>query len=303
MRQKQIGISSLIQAFAACLLALVADLPAGAQQPQRITILYDAFGAKPGELEMDWGFAALVEYGGKRILFDTGNDAQIFASNVKKAGVDLARLDAVVISHRHGDHTSGLNHLLDVNPGVKIYAPVEGAFFKGPVPRGFLTRYDRLPAEMRYFGGKEPARFVTGTPWEKANFEVIAGRTEIFAGFFILTTQSQKPGTMEMNELSLAFRTPQGLAIVAGCSHPGVEKVLENAAGIDPRLYTVTGGFHLVLAERPEIQRVASVLHDRLKVQRVAPGHCTGELGFGIFMERFKNRFDRAGLGAVLPLP
>ena len=190
-----------------------------------------------------------------------------------------------------------------MNPDVKIYAPTEGAFFKGPIPRGFLTRFDKLPAEMRYFEGKDPTRFVSGTPWEKGNFEVIAKTTEILPGFFILTTQSQKTGTMDMNELSLAFRTPQGLAVVVGCSHPGVEKVLENAANIDPRLYTVTGGFHLVLTERPEIERVASVLHDRLKVRRVAPGHCTSELGFAVFMDRFKDGFDRAGLGASIPLP
>jgi hypothetical protein len=38
-------------------------------------------------------------------------------------------------------------------------------------------------------------------------------------------------------------------------------------------------------------------------VERVAPGHCTSELGFAVFMERFKERFDRAGLGATIALP
>ena len=78
---------------------------ASAQEPKRITILCDAFGPSAGALEMDWGFSALVEYEGKRILFDTGNNSQVFARNVKKLGVDLTHLDAAVISHRHGDHT------------------------------------------------------------------------------------------------------------------------------------------------------------------------------------------------------
>jgi 7,8-dihydropterin-6-yl-methyl-4-(beta-D-ribofuranosyl)aminobenzene 5'-phosphate synthase len=65
----------------------------------------------------------------------------------------------------------------------------------------------------------------------------------------------------------------------------------------------VTGGFHLVQPPRPEIDRVAAVLHDELKVQRVAPGHCTSEAGFAAFMDRFGEQFDRAGLGAVIPLP
>jgi 7,8-dihydropterin-6-yl-methyl-4-(beta-D-ribofuranosyl)aminobenzene 5'-phosphate synthase len=274
---------------------------AAAQQPARITILYDAFGAQ-SSLKKDWGFAALVEYGGKRILFDTGNDGNNFAHNVKELKVDLARLDAVVISHRHGDHTSGLNHLLSVNPGVKIYAPLEGAFFKSPLNKAFLERGKDLPPSMRYFDGQSPD-LTTGTPWEKGNFQIVRQTTEIFPGFFVLTTKSEKPGTMEMNEVSLAIRTPKGLAVIVGCSHPGVEKILENAAKIDPKIYTVTGGFHLVLNPIAEIERVAGILHDTLKVERVAPGHCTSEPGFVVFMDRFKDRFDVAGLGAVIALP
>src|SRR5215468_2780720 len=104
--------------------ALCNPFSAKAQGEKRITILYDAFGP-PSSLKMDWGFAALIEYNGRRILFDTGNNAKIFEHNVNQLNVDLTRLDAVVISHRHGDHTSGLNHLVRVNPSVKIYAPEE----------------------------------------------------------------------------------------------------------------------------------------------------------------------------------
>src|SRR6516225_7662394 len=84
---------------------------AAAETPNRVTILYDSFGKNPS-LTTDWGFAALVEYGGKRILFDTGNNAKIFEHNVKALGVDLQNLDFVVMSHRHGDHMGGLAYLL-----------------------------------------------------------------------------------------------------------------------------------------------------------------------------------------------
>lgn len=93
-----------------------------AQEPKRITILYDAFGA-PSALVKDWGFAAFVEYNGRRVLFDTGNNAKIFEPNTGQLGIDLKRLDAVVISHRHGDHTSGLTSVLEVNSDVKVYVP------------------------------------------------------------------------------------------------------------------------------------------------------------------------------------
>jgi 7,8-dihydropterin-6-yl-methyl-4-(beta-D-ribofuranosyl)aminobenzene 5'-phosphate synthase len=287
---------------AAILLLPCAIHPAPAQDNKRITILYDAFGP-PSALVKDWGFAALIEYGGKRILFDTGNDSKIFAHNVERLGADLARLDAVVISHRHGDHTSGLTHLLNVNPKVKIYTPQEAAFFTSRLPPEFLKHEPGLPPELQYYEGAQPKRWTSGTPWEGANFATVAARTEIFPGFFVLTTRSEKPGTKEMNELSLAVRTPEGLAVVVGCSHPGVEKILEEAATIDPRLYTVTGGFHLVVTPRAEVERTAVVLHDTLKVQRVAPGHCTSELGFVVFRDRFRERFDPAGLGAVIRLP
>jgi 7,8-dihydropterin-6-yl-methyl-4-(beta-D-ribofuranosyl)aminobenzene 5'-phosphate synthase len=156
---------------------------------------------------------------------------------------------------------------------------------------------------LRYFEGQQPVRFQSGTPWEKGNFEIVTKTTEIFPGFYVITTRSEKPGTVEMNEASLAFRTPKGLAVVVGCSHPGVEKILEGATKIDARLYTVTGGFHLVLTPQEEVQRTADLLHEKLKVERVAPGHCTSELGFAVFMDRFKDRFDRAGSGSVIPLP
>src|SRR6516162_7146898 len=90
----------------------------------QITVLYDAFGKNPA-MTKDWGFAALIDYGGKRILFDTGNNADIFAHNVEAKGVDLRQLDFVIVSHRHGDHMGGLAYLLKVNPTVKIYAPKE----------------------------------------------------------------------------------------------------------------------------------------------------------------------------------
>lgn len=294
-------LASIVALTAACVAhAAVQEVPSPAAN--RITVIYDAFG-KPSDLERDWGFAALVEYGGRRILFDTGNNAGIFERNAGRLGVDLARLDAAVISHRHGDHTTGLSHLLRRNPGVKIYAPQEGAFFKSIAPRAFFASHAGLPPNLRYFGGQPPEVWRSGTPWEEGHFEIVTKTTEIMPGFYLLTTRSQKPGTLEMNETSLAIRTPKGLAVIVGCSHPGVEKILEGASRIDPKLYTVTGGFHLVLTPRAEVQRVAALLHDTLRVERVAPGHCTSELGFALFLERFAERFDHAGVGAVLALP
>jgi 7,8-dihydropterin-6-yl-methyl-4-(beta-D-ribofuranosyl)aminobenzene 5'-phosphate synthase len=113
----------LIAAGLLILISITAPARAAATESKsQITILYDAFGTDPS-MAKDWGFSALVEIAGKRILFDTGNDADIFAANVKAKGVDLKTLDFVVLSHRHSDHMAGLNYVLSVNPTVKIYAP------------------------------------------------------------------------------------------------------------------------------------------------------------------------------------
>ena len=137
--------------------------PAYAQS--NITVLYDAFG-KTSTMKKDWGFAALIEYGGKRILFDTGNNAEIFAQNVEAKGIDLRQLDFAIVSHRHGDHMSGLNHLLKVNPAVKIYAPQENfGVFGATLPGTFYRRNESLPSEMRYFDGRPPEALRFGSPW------------------------------------------------------------------------------------------------------------------------------------------
>src|SRR6476660_6908129 len=152
----------------------------------RITILYDAFG-KDSAMTKDWGFSALVEVAGKSILFDTGDNADIFAANVKAKGVDLTKLDFVVLSHRHSDHMAGLSYVLSVNPTVKIYAPKEGfGIYGSSLPSGFYRKDEALPPEMRYYGGKPPAVIKSGSAWANANFELIDQTTEIAPGITLI---------------------------------------------------------------------------------------------------------------------
>jgi len=56
---------------------------------------------------------------------------------------------------------------------------------------------------------------------------------------FLIALVSDKPGTLELCELSLAIRTPDGLVLVVGCSHPGVEHIVKEATAIDPHPYPV----------------------------------------------------------------
>ena len=276
---------------------------AEAQAQNRITILYDAFG-KPSALEKDWGFAALLEYGGRRILFDTGNNADTFAHNVKALKVDLKRLDFVVISHRHGDHTSGLNYLLSINPTVKIYVPKETyGVFGSSLPGTFYRRAESLPPELRYFGGAPPEVVHHGTPWMRAHFVYVESLTEVVPGIHLIPTVSQTPGTLELRELTLAVKTPKGLILATGCSHPGIEKILEASLAVDKHVHLIFGGLHLVTTPDPEVARIATALDERWQVDLIAPGHCTGEPAFAALRKAFGARYLYAGLGTILKLP
>jgi len=281
---------------------LCAASSAAAETPNRITILYDSFGKAPA-ITLDWGFAALVEYGGKRILFDTGNNASIFEHNVKALGVDLRNIDFVVISHRHADHTSGITYLLTVNPKVKIYVPDEpwGLFARG-VKNDFYRKDPSLPAEMRYYGGHPPDILEAGTPWPNGNFVPVSQRTEVAPGVFILPGVSTTPGTLELKELDLAIRSPQGVILIVGCSHPGIEHILQEAAVIDPHVHILFGGLHQIQKPDPEVERIATVLHDQYKLDLVAPGHCTGEPEFAALKKAFGDHYLYAGAGAVIDL-
>jgi 7,8-dihydropterin-6-yl-methyl-4-(beta-D-ribofuranosyl)aminobenzene 5'-phosphate synthase len=272
-------------------------------QTARITVLYDAFG-KDAAMTKDWGYAALLEFNGMRILFDTGDDPAIFAKNVKAKGVDLTKLDFVVLSHRHGDHTAGVSYLLTVNPKVKIYAPKDGlgGIFGSDIPSKFYRKDEALPAEKRYYGGTPPEIMRLGTVFPGANIQLIDKTTEVEPGITVIALVSDVPGTREMKELSLAINTPDGLVLVVGCSHPGIESIVAEAANINPHIHFIAGGFHLVAAQDPAIEKVATALHDTYHVDYIAPGHCTGEPTFAALQKTFGDHYLYAGLGTTLDL-
>ena len=253
----------------AAIIALTAAISASEASAQsntaQITVLYDAFG-KTSTMTKDWGFAALIEYGGKRILFDTGNNAEIFAHNMEAKGVDLRQLDFAIVSHRHGDHTSGLNHLLKVNPAVKVYAPQENfGVFGAALPSTFYKRNDSLPADMRYFDGNPPDTLRFGSPWPEANFTWIAKTTEVAPGFHLILLNGTWGADLEVKEISLAIDTPDGIVLIVGCSHPTIEKIVEAAKNtINKPIHLVLGGTHLLPAKDDQISTIAASLRDDL---------------------------------------
>jgi 7,8-dihydropterin-6-yl-methyl-4-(beta-D-ribofuranosyl)aminobenzene 5'-phosphate synthase len=101
----------------------------------------------------------------------------------------------------------------------------------------------------------------------------------------------------------MAIETPRGMVVVAGCSHPGIERIVQAATNIDRQVHMVFGGFHLPAATDADVARIAAALHDTFEVDRIAPGHCTGEPAFHLFRRTWRDRYTYAGVGSVIGLP
>src|SRR5262249_25577748 len=136
-------------------------------------------------------------------------------------------------------------------------------------PSGTWYRKDTsLPTEQRYYSGAPPESIHMGAAWPDANFQLIDKNIEITPGMFLIALVSDQPGTLELRELSLAIRTPKGLVLVVGCSHPGVVRIVQEATAIDPHISILFGGLHQIQKPDPEVERIAAVLHDQYKLER-----------------------------------
>lgn len=229
--------------------------------PLTITIVYDNI-AFDERLKPAWGFAALVEYQNHILLFDTGGDGQTLMDNMRVLGIDPGRIATVVLSHAHGDHTSGLDALLDYGVRTVVYAPPS-----------FPASFKRQVSEKTQV------------------VDVLSGQM-IAEGIF---TTGEMGGTIDKQ--ALVVKTDQGLVIITGCAHPGIVRIVEQARSLfDEPIYLVMGGFHLNEENKDEI---SAILRDfrRLEVDRVAPSHCMGERAVAMFAFEYGDQFVQSGIG------
>jgi 7,8-dihydropterin-6-yl-methyl-4-(beta-D-ribofuranosyl)aminobenzene 5'-phosphate synthase len=292
----------------------------------RIVNLYDAFGKSDRDVTFDFGFSAYVEYGGTRILFDAGTDADILRQNAQALGIDLAEIDYAVASHSHADHISGFDYLLEVNPDVRIYFPND--FFGGAAPIRFGIQgtdpgaADDIPEEMRYFGGAVDIVEIhpSGRFW-KANVDYVDSTLVVAPGVTLVSTRSPFVGafsrypnlgitgepssseikTIGLPELSLMLSTERGNVLLVGCSHSTVEAIVRESMDVAGGPVTLLmGGYHLLPYTEEELSGFAHRLKKELGVTKVAPAHCTGHLAFKVLMSEYGINFIRAGLGSEI---
>lgn len=291
--------------------------PRAHTQPPDYSILnlYDDFGRDRSGVGFDWGFSALVRYGGMTILFDAGTDDAVFRRNVAALGVDLRTVDVAILSHNHPDHTAGFDYLLEMNPSVRIYLPADpllgGCYPFNPLGPDPGAR-EALPPEERYRPLSDGcAGFVSSGRFPGATVEYVGANREVAQGIHLIATRAEAQGYYSayppheanpvrngLPELSLSLSTAQGEVLVVGCSHSGVELIVRHAKShLHRDIDLVMGGFHLLPYSADAIRETARRMHDELGVLRVAPTHCTGHIAFRLFREVYGEAYLFAGLG------
>jgi len=236
----------------------------------QIKIIFDK-DAKNKNLHIGWGVSFLV---GKKILFDTGENGAWLIENIVNLKVDIDTIEAVVISHDHWDHTGGLWEVLKRRKGLKVYA---------------------CPHFSQEFKDKVKALHATLIELEKF--------TEITKNIFVT---GEIPGVYKgqyLPEQALVVKTKNGITVIAGCSHPGIVKILEKVKEkfLQDKLYFVFGGFHLKDSNKGEINSVVDKFKE-MNVEKVGPTHCSGKEAEKTFKENYGKKFISIKTGQILKI-
>jgi 7,8-dihydropterin-6-yl-methyl-4-(beta-D-ribofuranosyl)aminobenzene 5'-phosphate synthase len=235
----------------------------------------------------EWGFSALVEADGHRILFDTGARPETVLQNARELKIDLGGVTDVILSHHHGDHTGGLltlrRELAMRNPDALKRAYVgAGIFLSRPAPDGRETNEALLARkEFEAKGG---------------SFVVVERPTELFPGAWLTgpvpRTHPERNWSFKRTirypdgrqaednipeDMSLVLDTEKGLVLVSGCGHAGIINTLEYARQKvrETNVYAALGGFHLFEADDATLDWTAAKLRP-MAVSNFLGAHCTG---------------------------
>jgi 7,8-dihydropterin-6-yl-methyl-4-(beta-D-ribofuranosyl)aminobenzene 5'-phosphate synthase len=221
------------------------------------------------QLQTDWGFACLLEYGDTKILFDTGGDGKILLNNMRELNIDPKSIDVVFLSHYHHDHTGGLVEFLKVNSKVKVYFP------------------QSFPLELT-----EAIKNSGAVPYPISAFSKLL--PDIY-------TLGEIEGVIP--EQSLAIRSDKGIVIITGCAHPGIINILEKAKSHfpDEKIYLTLGGFHLHKLTEAEISSTINKIYD-FGIIKIAPTHCSGDIVRKMFIEKYKTNYIEVGVGKSIEI-
>jgi 7,8-dihydropterin-6-yl-methyl-4-(beta-D-ribofuranosyl)aminobenzene 5'-phosphate synthase len=284
------GDACNVKIVLAVLAFALAPLPAAPLQSVKVTILSTMLvgGAGDGEVG-EWGFSALVEADGRRILFDTGARPDTVLHNLAVLGIDLSNVTDVVLSHNHGDHTGGLLTLRQAfvkkNPDALSRVHVgrgilwsRGTDSSGaphnPMP-GVKTAFEATggkfiehanPGELApgiWFTGPIPREF------PEHNYGVPADTR-------VNTPGGEQPDIIP-EDSALVLDTARGLVVITGCGHAGVVNTLTAARQVvrAAPIHALIGGAHLLRADEKTLVWTGEKFR-AVGVAHFLAAHCTG---------------------------
>src|SRR5580693_4315364 len=231
----------------------------------------------------EWGFAALVEADGHKILFDTGARPNTVLENARELKIDLGDVQDVVLSHFHDDHTTGLMTLRrefsKSNPKALSRVHVANGIFLER--RGHnLNPMLQMKKEFEATGGvfvvhEKPQELLPGV-WLTGPVPRVYPEKNYPAGTEVNTGNAWVEDTVP-DDQSLVFNTSRGLVLLSGCGHSGIINTLQYARGFlrPAPVDAAVGGFHLFAASDQQLAWTASKLKE-YQTARILGAHCTG---------------------------
>lgn len=237
----------------------------GIENPVTIKVIYDNY-IKVDGLKANWGYSIVIEGLEKYILFDTGANPDIFESNFKNMSIDAEKIDFLMLSHEHGDHTAGIHAFVKLKKGIPVIIPYSfSESFKKK-----MVKYGLDPLLV-----KEPVKICTNL-YSSGEF------------------------SSPIPEQALVLNTRQGLVVMTGCSHPGIVEMLkEIKSKFNKNIYTVFGGFHLLDKSDDEMKKIIADMK-ALGVVKCGATHCTGVGQTEMIKEAFGTNFIELGVGNTI---
>lgn len=235
----------------------------------------------------EWGYAALVEVDGHKILFDTGATPELVLKNAESMHVDLADVEDVILSHNHADHVGGLISLRRAlrakNPKAMSRAHVSANIFLPRInPQGKdANGVNAIRAEYEALGGSfvmhdKPTALLPGV-WFTGPVERIHPETNWSTHGQLIHTVHGDVEDNVPDDAALVFSTAEGIAVLTGCGHAGIVNIAQYAQRIVPStpVFAVIGGLHLFPKSDETVDWTGAELK-QLGVRYLLAGHCTG---------------------------